>query len=321
MESAVRNLRYALRTLAKTPAFTATVILTLALGIGANSAVFSAIYAVLLRPLAVPERRSAREAEPTAPQDPGTRRRADSPGGVEPPEPHLTRRHRLLLPGRFGTLRRTSREAQDGAGGAAFPASARRRSSPGARFQSFGRALRRTECDPDQRPPVAPPLRRARNAIGKTLRVGASAYSIAGIMPPSFQFPDRDVDLWTPSPPDAPYAQSRESDLVHSNRTPEARHHPGNRREPIWRPCRPTLARQYPKTDATIKPVIVPLKDATVGATRKSLWILFGSVSLLLLIACSNIAALLLSRASARQHEIRSASRSVRRERRWRRNF
>jgi hypothetical protein len=54
LESTVRNIRYALRGLAKTPAFTATVILTLALAIGANSAVFSAIYAVLLRPLPFP---------------------------------------------------------------------------------------------------------------------------------------------------------------------------------------------------------------------------------------------------------------------------
>jgi hypothetical protein len=54
LESSVRNVRYALRGLAKTPAFTGTVILTLALAIGANSAVFSAIYAVLLRPLPFP---------------------------------------------------------------------------------------------------------------------------------------------------------------------------------------------------------------------------------------------------------------------------
>jgi len=64
------------------------------------------------------------------------------------------------------------------------------------------------------------------------------------------------------------------------------------------------LGRQFPKTDARIGVSVKPLKEATVGGVRQSLWILFGSVSLLLLIACTNIAALLLSRAAERQHEI-----------------
>ena len=86
--------------------------------------------------------------------------------------------------------------------------------------------------------------------------------------------------LWTPSPPDAPYAQSRESTWF----TAIGRLKPGitlAQARADLATVQTDLGRQYPKTDATIKPVIVPLKDATVGATRKSLWILFGSVSLL----------------------------------------
>ena len=64
------------------------------------------------------------------------------------------------------------------------------------------------------------------------------------------------------------------------------------------------LARQFPKPDAEISPRVELLKESKVGGVRRSLWILFGSVSLLLLIACTNIAALLMSRAAAREQEL-----------------
>src|SRR5260370_24255464 len=95
--------------------------------------------------LAISKRRSAHEADSIAPQDPGALGRANPAGGVEPPEPYHAGDYRLLLPGRFGTLRRPSREAQDGAGGAAFSAGNGYRSFRGARFHAFRRALRRTE--------------------------------------------------------------------------------------------------------------------------------------------------------------------------------
>src|SRR6202035_568235 len=64
------------------------------------------------------------------------------------------------------------------------------------------------------------------------------------------------------------------------------------------------LGQQFPKSDARLSVGIQPLKESTVGDSRRSLWLLFGSVSLLLLIACTNIIALLLSRSAQRQHEI-----------------
>ncbi|MGH9667007.1 MAG: ABC transporter permease, partial [Bryobacteraceae bacterium] len=141
------------------------------------------------------------------------------------------------------------------------------------------------------------------NVAGKTLRFGNSAFSIVGVMPPSFRFPDRDVDLWSPSPPDAPYAQSRESTWYNA----AGRLKPGvtlAQARANLATVQSNLGRQYPKTDATITATIKPLKEVKVGGVRKSLLILFGSVSLLLLIACTNIAALLLSRAAGRRHEI-----------------
>jgi putative ABC transport system permease protein len=141
------------------------------------------------------------------------------------------------------------------------------------------------------------------DAVGKTLRIGRTSVTIVGVLPAAFHYPGRDVDLWVSSAPDAPFAQGREltwfatiGRLKPGVTLAMARANLTN--------VQANLGRQYAKTDAEIRPLIEPLKEATVGGTKKSLWILFGSVSLLLLIACTNIAALLLSRATGRQHEI-----------------
>src|SRR5437667_5698342 len=122
-------------------------------------------------------------------------------------------------------------------------------------------------------------------------------------MPPSFLFPNREADLWCPIPVGISYGEPRENNWF----TVIGRLKPGVMVEQAranLATVQAQLGQQFPKSDARLSVGIQPLKESTVGDSRRSLWLLFGSVSLLLLIACTNIAALLLSRAAQRQHEI-----------------
>src|SRR5581483_6364565 len=139
--------------------------------------------------------------------------------------------------------------------------------------------------------------------LGKSLRVGTYSYPIAGVMPDSVRFPAPDVDLWVPAklPPgvmraraarwesavgrlrEGFTAQSAQADLA----SVQAR-----------------LGEQFPRTDANWTPIVEPLKEQTVGGVRRSLWILFGAVSFVLLITCANVACLLLAQAHRREREI-----------------
>lgn len=303
LDSTLRNLRYALRSLGRTPAFTASVVLTLALAIGANSAVFSAIYAVLLRPLPFPNGDELLRL---------TQSRAKS---QEP----------AVAPVRLEEWNRLNHTLQAVTGYYSEDVSELSGELPEKLKLAWvaRRFLRVLDVAPALGRDFSPPeehfggpnavlishrLWRRRfagdpAAVGKALRIGRTSYPIVGVMPAGFLFPNPDVDLWSPSPPDAPFAQRRESTWF----TAIARLKPGisaPQARADLAAVQADLGRQFPKTDAEIRPVVELLKDVTVGGTSRSLWILFGSVSVLLLIACTNIAALLLSRTAGRQHEI-----------------
>ncbi|SPE43197.1 conserved membrane hypothetical protein [Candidatus Sulfopaludibacter sp. SbA3] len=303
LEAMARNFRLALRGLGKTPAFTLTVIVTLALGIGANSAVFSAIDAVLLRPLPFPRGDQVMKLSQIAPRVSvsfvaparledwnrlcdafqgvtGTYTQDDSELSGELPE-KLTR---ALVAPRFLRVLGVAPEL-----GRDFTPQEEHFGGPDAVLISDRLWRRRFGSSP--------------SVLGKTLRFGRLSTPIIGVMPPSFRYPNRDVDLWSVSAPDAPYAQSRESTwftvigrLKPDVTVAQARANLAT--------VQANLGRQFPKPDAKLQTTVEPLKEITVGGVRRSLVILFGSVSLLLLIACINIAALLLSRAASRQHEI-----------------
>src|SRR6185312_8508534 len=141
------------------------------------------------------------------------------------------------------------------------------------------------------------------NAIGKVLRVGQRSFPIVGVLPASFLFPDSDADLYFPVPPDAQYAQFRTNTWYTAIGRLEQGVTEAQGRADLDNVQR-QLARQYPKTDSDMTVEVQPMKEKKVGGVRRSLWLVFGAVSLLLLIACANIAALLLARAIERQHEI-----------------
>ena len=303
LDAALRNLRLSLRTLGKSPAFSITVVLTLALGIGANSAVFSAINSVLLRPLPFPESGrilSIAQIQVKTPQPQiaparledwnrmnhtfqaisGYYTQDDSEVSGDLPE-KLT--HALVAP-RFLEVWGTAPEI-----GRDFSPEEEHFGGPNAILISDRYWRRRFGASPD--------------AIGKTLRLGKTSYTIIGVMPAAMAFVQRDVDLWSVSAPDFPYARSRDLTWFQGIGRLKAGVPLAQARADLAA-VQADLARQFPKPDAEIRAGIEPLKEETVGGVRESLWVVFGSVTLLLLIACTNIAALLLSRAAGRQHEI-----------------
>jgi predicted permease len=305
VETTLANLKAAVRFMRRSPGFSITVILTLALGIGANSAVFSAIDAVLLRPLPYPNpgelvvlhqynRTLKNPSTPIAPvrleewneynstfqaiAGAYTQDLSETSGAIPERlvEADVTPRFLQVL-GVSPELGRDFTPAEEHFGG------------PAAVLISDRFWHRRFDADP--------------HVLGKVLRIESHSNPIVGVLPASFQFPGKNVDLWWPVPMDAPIAQNR----AYTWFTGIGRLKPGvtvARARADLSTVQARLGRQFPQTDKDLSAEIQPLKETIIGGSRRSLWILFGSVTLLLLIACTNIAALLLSRTTERAHEI-----------------
>jgi putative ABC transport system permease protein len=303
LDAVLRNIRYALRAIRRMPGFTAAVVLTLALGIGANSAVFSAIDGVLLRELPYPD--ADRLVELTQVRD------GAGDTGVAPVRLQDWDRLNATFDGIAGYL---VGDVVDTSG--ELPERVRSANVTPGFFDvldvhpALGRTFSAEEHQFGYKGPIAviASERRWRNAgphlqaLERPIRVGNSTIATIGVMSPAFAFPEN-IDVWTADDVDAPWAQARTLTWF----TGIGRLKPGvtidQARADLER-VQADLAIQYPDTDRGIRVRAVPLKETIVGGTRTSLWVLYGAVTVLLLIACTNIAALLLSRAAKRQHEI-----------------
>jgi putative ABC transport system permease protein len=300
MDSLIRDVRHALRALLRTPAFTITVVLTLALAIGANGAVFSALDAVLFKPLPFPNGDRLMQLTQSVGDGP--------PGGTAPVRIGDWNR----LSSTFEAI--TGYYVEDVSDATGEIPEMVRRATVDKRFaEVWGIAplLGRAFSDEDHRGQpttvvVSEHYWRSRlgadpNVIGRQLHIGTAASRVIGVMPASFLFPDRGTDIWVPLS-DA-FKESRSlawypgiGRLKAGVTVEEARAN--------LDVVQAQLGAQYPDTDANLRVQIEPYKDGIVARAGGSLWLLFGAASLLLLIACTNIATLLLTRAAERRREV-----------------
>jgi len=300
-ETLIRNVRYACRGAARTPGFTLTVIGTLALGMGANTAMFSAIDAVVLQPLPFPN--ADRLVKLTQVTDTGERNtaavRLEEWGARAATFTAITNYVWEDVSDTTGTDPERVRRATVGthflsvvgiqpALGRGFTDEEHRLGGPSVALISDRYWRYRFNGDPA--------------VLRQSIRMGDRSYAIVGVLPPSFAFPAEEIDWWVPQWSDAPWVQARQFAYDGVGRLK-----PGvdleQARADLERVQR-QLAIEYPRTDAEIRPRVIPLKEAVVGGVSRSLWLLLGAVSMLLLIACTNIAALLLSRGAQRRNEV-----------------
>lgn len=307
-ESILGDLRYAVRTFARTPAFTIVVILVMALGIGANTALFTVVHAVLLKPLPF--------------------RQPDRLVSLYERNVISESSHNVVSGGDFMDWRKQAKSfeqmsvmGEDGANlsgtggqlpefvgtqlcthdffpmlgieaaiGRTFSADDDRSDAPATTVLTYGLWKRRFGGDPA--------------VVGQTIRLDSKPYTVIGVLPPVFISESR-TQLWLPVRHELPSDQFQFR---------------GNHRFYVWARLRPgiTIREAYAELDSIQQRIhrenpdqltgdganVIPLQDDQVHEVKNSLYVLLGAVGCVLLIACLNVANLFVARAASRRKEI-----------------